>query len=157
MKPTPVTTLPLTGNPNFIARNGFTNARNFAGEGLLQPRFGFTWDVLDNLSLRGGVGLYSGGNPNVWLTNNYQVDGITQVQIREFNVGLSDLNTTTMSLATIPLSGQGRPGYDIPQAMVDFVANATADSSVNALDPNFKIPSNWKFALGGTYNLRFAG
>ncbi len=157
-----------TENSNFVARNGYTNATNFDGEGLLQPRLGLTWDATDRLTLRGGVGLYSGGNPNVWLTNNYQVDGVTQIQAREFNVGLSNLNVSCRFLggpdcdvdgdgtidpgSAVPLSGSGRPGYDIPQAYIDYVAGAAANSSVNALDPNFNIPSNWKFALGGTYN-----
>lgn len=160
-------------NANFVARNGFSNATNFDEEGLLQPRFGFSWDATDNLSLRGGIGLYSGGNPNVWLTNNYQVDGITQIQLREFNVGLSNLNSTCRFLGgpdcdvdgdgnpdpgtAVQLSGGGRPGYDIPQAYIDAVATGSADSSVNAMDPNFKIPANWKFALGGTWSFDLPG
>ena len=160
-------------NPNFVARNGYTNSTNLDGKSLLQPRLGINWNATDNLSLRGGLGLYSGGNPNVWLTNNYQVDGITQIQLREFDVGLANLNTTCRFLggpdcdvdgdgtvdpgSAVPLSGSGRPGYDIPQAMVDNVATAAANSSVNALDPNFEIPSNWKFSLGATYNFDMPG
>ncbi|NNF16042.1 MAG: TonB-dependent receptor [Gammaproteobacteria bacterium] len=152
-----------TANANFMARNGFTNATNFDGEGLIQPRFGFNWDLTEDVSVRGGIGLYSGGNPNVWLTNNYQVDGVTQIQAREFNVGLSDLNGPNLMDArflgapTVPLSGAGRPGYDIPQAFVDFVATGTANSSVNAMAPDFEIPSQWKFALGGTYRFDLPG
>jgi hypothetical protein len=63
-------------NQNFIDRNGFTNATNFDGESLTQPRLGFNWEVNDDLTLRGGVGMYSGGNPNVWLSNNYSNNGI---------------------------------------------------------------------------------
>ncbi len=33
--------------------------------------------------VRGGVGLYSGGNPNVWLSNNYSNDGVTQVEVQD--------------------------------------------------------------------------
>ncbi len=141
-------------NSNFIARSGFSNRQNFDGESLLQPRFGITWDASDALSLRGGIGLYSGGNPNVWLGNNYQNDGFTQVQAREFNAGLSGLNIDPASgLNTIPLGvdGNGRPIYDAPQAIIDYVANGTANSGVNAIDPGFKIPKNWKFSLGGTW------
>jgi hypothetical protein len=143
-------------NSNFIARNGYSNRQNFDGESLLQPRFGFTWDATDTVSVRGGVGLYSGGNPNVWLGNNYQNDGFTQVQGREFNAGdeVEDLNVTAgAGLNTIPLGidGNGRPGYDAPQALINYVANGTANSSVNAIDPNFRIPKNWKYSLGATW------
>jgi len=141
-----------TENPNFIARNGFTNALNFDGEDLLQPRLGLNWDVNQNLSLRAGVGLFSGGNPNVWLSNNFSNDGITQVQLREGI--LEDIYGRDFSLFDIPLGpdGTGRPGYDVPTDMIDELLNQQGDSGVNALDPNFKIPSSWKYSLGATWN-----
>ena len=49
------------------------------------PRVGFTWGVRDDLTLRGGVGLYSGGNPNVWLSNAWSNDGISNVQLGGFS------------------------------------------------------------------------
>ena len=134
-------------NPNFLARNGFSNQSTFDGEGLIQPRLGFNWDWSDNLSIRGGVGLYSGGNPNVWLSNNYSNDGITVVQ-----TGLSDLQQSPDSLLTLPHDGSGRPLFDIPQVLVDNVTTGSANSGVNALDPNFSIPKEWKFAIGATWD-----
>jgi outer membrane receptor for ferrienterochelin and colicin len=134
-------------NPFFMARNGFSNTNTFDGEGLLQPRLGFNWDVADDLSVRGGVGLYSGGNPNVWLTNGYQNDGQTVVQTSMF-----DLQFSPDSLFTLPHDGGGRPFFDIPQVLVDNVVAATPNSAVNALDPNFDIPKEWKFAIGATWD-----
>lgn len=131
-----------TVNQNFVNRYGFANDTTFDGEGLLQPRLGFNWNVSDQVELRGGVGLYSGGNPNVWLANGYQNDGVTQIQLE---------NRTRPNLFTVPLSGAGRPLFDIPKNMFDAVANATGDSAVNAVDPNFKMPKEWKYALGTTY------
>lgn len=134
-------------NANFLARNGYSNQSTFDGEGLVQPRLGFNWDYSDTLSFRGGAGLYSGGNPNVWLSNNYSNDGVTVVQTT-----LNNLETTADTLFTIPHDGGGQPLFDIPQSMVDAVTGGTANSSVNALDPNFKIPKEWKFALGATWD-----
>ncbi|WNO61520.1 carboxypeptidase regulatory-like domain-containing protein [Rheinheimera sp. MMS21-TC3] len=128
-------------NENFVNRYGFANNTTFDGESLLQPRVGVNWNLNDNIELRGGVGLYSGGNPNVWLANGYQNDGVTAVQLSQRNV---DLFST-------PLSGEGRPLFDIPQNMYDSVTNANGDSAVNAVDPNFKLPKEWKYAIGGTY------
>ncbi len=150
-----------TENPNFIARSGFTNRKNFDGLDLLQPRLGFSWGINDDLTLRGGFGLYSGGNPNVWLGNNYQNDGITQVQAREFNGGVSDLNidpdrflgSDVGGSTPVPLGqdGTGSPIFDAPQGMIDYVANGTANSGVNAIDPGFEIPANWKLSLGASW------
>jgi hypothetical protein len=141
-------------NSNFIARNGFSNATNFDGESLIQPRLGFSWDVSDTLSLRGGLGLYSGGNPNVWLSNAYSNDGFSVIQAREGDGGVRNLNKDPdQNLTTVPLGqdGNGRPIYDAPQQFFTYVQGEAGNSGVNGVDPNFKIPSNWKFSLGGTW------
>ncbi|HSD69704.1 MAG TPA: TonB-dependent receptor [Woeseiaceae bacterium] len=135
-------------NANFIARNGYSNASNFDGEGLIQPRLGFNWDINDTLSIRGGAGLYSGGNPNVWLTNSYQNDGQTTIQAVDFDWHGADPD----SLLNVPTSGDGRPLYNAPQSLVDFVAAGGGNSGVNALAPGFDIPKEWKFALGATWD-----
>lgn len=139
-------------NPNFFDRQGFTNAQNFDGEDLLQPRVGLNWDITGDLSLRAGFGLFSGGNPNVWLSNNFSNDGITQVQLREGV--LEDIYGVDFSLFDIPLGpdGNGLPGFDVPTDMINEIANQQGDSGVNALDPNFKLPSAWKYSIGATWN-----
>ncbi len=143
-----------TFNARFLARNGFSNQETLDGRELLQPRLGLTWDLTDDLSFRGGVGLYSGGNPNVWMANNYQVDGITQIEFQETR--LDDQNAGDPgTLFTIPFNGNGNPIFDIPQGLFDQVANSTlttANGGVNGLDPDFAIPSELKFAFGLTYD-----
>jgi hypothetical protein len=139
-----------TLNQNFQTRYGFANTGTVDGLSLIQPRVGFNWRVQDNLEVRGGVGRYSGGNPNVWISNSYSNDGVTNIGVRESSIP----NFSASTIFDIPLSGQGRPLYDIPQAMFDVVANTSitsGDGGVNATDPNFKMPHEWKFAVGGTY------
>ena len=96
-------------NGNFYERYGFDNTSNMDGIDLLQPRVGFNWAVDEQLEVRGGFGLYSGGNPNVWVSNAYSNDGIVQIALRENGVDL--FNT--------PMTGDGRPGYEVPQFMYD--------------------------------------
>jgi outer membrane receptor for ferrienterochelin and colicin len=133
-------------NANFERRYGFDNTGNVDGISLFQPRVGFKYSYADNLEFRGGFGLYSGGNPNVWISNAYSNDGVTNIGTRE-----RDIPDFT-NLFDTPLTGEGRPIYDIPQAMFDTVANTTGgDGNVNATDPNFEIPSEWKYAVGATY------
>jgi hypothetical protein len=108
------------------------------------------------LTVRGGAGLYSGGNPNVWLSNAWSNDGFSNVQVQfgNFNGARSVFND-------LPLSRQGRPGYDVPQELVDRVANTTIDNaSTNFLvliDPNYEQPSEWKAALGATWETPLFG
>ena len=135
-------------NQNFVNRNGFANTETFDDMSLLQPRLGLNWDVTDALSLRGGVGLYSGGNPNVWMANNFQNNGITQFEPPGLNL-FSGANAA-QTLFTVPTNGDAL--YDIPQSLVDAVTNSNGNGSVNALDPDFDVPKEWKFALGATWN-----
>lgn len=125
-------------NPNF------NNQATFDGIDLLQPRVGFEWYATDALEVRAGFGLFSGGNPNVWLSNSYSNDGITNIGTRRFGVDL--FNT--------PNVNGGTPGFEVPQEMYDEVAQTTigaGDSSVNAVDPKFDMPSEWKYSIGATY------
>lgn len=137
-------------NPNFEARNGYSNAQNFDGEGIIQPRLGFNWDVSDRLSVRGGAGLYSGGNPNVWLSNSYSNDGITQVEIQDRTLDDDGIGGNT--LFGLDWTGGGQPIFDIPQSLFDAVGSGTSNGGVNAVDPFFDIPKEWKFALGATWD-----
>src|SRR5690606_7912756 len=133
------------------ANGGLRNDANVDGIDLLMPRLGFTWEATDALTVRGGAGLYSGGNPNVWISNAWSNDGVTNVQRSLRNPGYA--NSVIDDLA---LSGQGRPGYDVPQSLVDDVANTTAanasDSFLVLMDPDYEQPAEWKLALGGSYH-----
>tara|TARA_R110002072_G_scaffold170552_2_gene324150 strand:+ start:82074 stop:85286 length:3213 start_codon:yes stop_codon:yes gene_type:complete len=139
-------------NQAFTTLNGgLRNDVNIDGVDLLMPRLGFTWDAMDNLTVRGGLGLYSGGNPNVWISNAWSNDGLSNVQVRDRN------NSNQSVLTDYVLSGSQRPGYDVPQALKDQVAATTASNASNSflvlIDPDYEQPSEWKFALGATYTL----
>lgn len=133
-----------THNQNFEDRYGYSNAQNLDGVDLLQPRFGFNWTASDQLEVRGGFGLYSGGNPNVWISNSYSNDGVRNIQSSIKDVQI-------LGPDAIEYNGSGRPGYDIPQSLYDEIGSGSSDSSTNVTDPNFEIPSEWKYALGLTY------
>jgi hypothetical protein len=140
-------------NQNFFDRNGYANTATIDGKDLLQPRFGFTWSATPDLSVRGGIGLYSGGNPNVWMSNNFSNDGFRIAQVREGLIENDCGYGFDFSLFDIPLTGSGRPIYDIPQCQWDAIAFEEPNSGVNALDPNFKLPKSWKYSLGATWNM----
>ena len=140
-----------TENPDFVADYGFSNSQNFDGVGLLQPRIGFTWDAAEDLQVRGGVGRYSGGNPNVWLSNNYSANNVTQVGARERGINVFN-QTYVLAEDGVP----NGPGYAVPQVLADAVATGQGRNfEINYLDPDFTIPSDWKFALGASWNPDF--
>ena len=149
-------------NQGYLERYGYENTANSDGLDLIQPRIGFTWNYNEDLTFRGGIGLYSGGNPNVWLSNNYSNDGFRIAQVRESQMefpgegapaSCGDGTGVDFSLFDIPLSGSGQPLTDIPQCLFDLIALQQPDAGVNALDPNFDLPQQWKYALGATWYL----
>lgn len=133
-----------TLNEEFTEVYGFSNQATVDGLGLLQPRFGLEWGVNDILDIRAGVGLYSGGNPNVWLSNNYSNNGVTQLENRDSS-GVSILDPS------FAFTGAGNPIFDVPQDLFDLVAAGEgSQGGVNLLDPDFKLPSTLKYSVGAS-------
>ncbi len=118
-------------NENFVNRYGFDNTSTLSGRQVLLPRLGLSYKASDRLSVRTGLGLYSGGTPNVWVSNAYT------------NTGVSiDSETSTTGL-------EGFDGRNIPEEVKAKLQ--AGDGNVDALDPDFKIPQSWKFSLGSYY------
>ncbi len=144
-------------NTDFLADYGFGNNNTVDGEGLLQPRLGFTYYYSDTLTFRGGVGLYSGGDPNVWLSNNYSANNVQQFGQRGRSFGYTDGSRSLFDAdivweAVEPGAPVG-PGYGIPSELYNAVASGVGDNfEINYLDPSFDLPSEWKLALGFTWN-----
>jgi len=135
-------------NPDFQADYGFGNDGNFDGEGLVQPRVGFTWDMSGDTSIHGGFGLYSGGDPNVWLSNAYSGNNIDQFggYLRDYDIFAPGVTWVDIE-ATAP-AGAGA-GWGIPNEIHDQVSTGTGSNfEMSFVDPNFKLPKEWKFAVG---------
>ncbi|MBB3169492.1 TonB-dependent receptor [Simiduia aestuariiviva] len=122
-------------NANFAATYGFSNQENLDGASILLPRIGFTWDVQDDLRVKGGVGRFSGGQPNVWLANSWSNDGVTYV-----SAGYNDYTGLT-SLA-------------IPADMLLSAADR-GNGSTNVIDPNFDLPSDIRMSMEVEYQLPY--
>ena len=136
-------------NSDFLAEYGFPNTATVDGMSLLQPRVGFSFDLSSDTIIRGGVGLYSGGNPNVWLSNNYSANNVSQ-----FGAYRADIDLTVLTYEAIePNAPAGAwAGWGIPTPLYDDVSTGMGSNfEINYLDPNFELPSEWKFALGVTH------
>lgn len=133
-----------TLNQEFTDTYGFSNQATIDGLDLLQPRLGVEWQVNDDLDIRAGIGLYSGGNPNVWLSNNYSNNGVTQIENQDRS-GASILDPG------FAFTGAGNPIFDVPQDLFDLVAAGEGSpGGVNLLDPDFKLPTTWKYSVGAS-------
>jgi outer membrane receptor for ferrienterochelin and colicin len=126
-------------NQNFVNRYGFDNQETFDGRELISPRVGLTWELDERTTLSGGVGLFGGGTPNVWLSNSYSNTGVATSQITVGSSSPADLRAAVLNNVD---------GFDIPaEAQALLVAG---DGPVNAIDPDFDIPSSWRWNLSGS-------
>ncbi|SEA75676.1 TonB-dependent receptor [Alkalimonas amylolytica] len=121
-----------TFNQNFFDRYGFANTNNMDGLDLWLPRISFNYTLTDDITLRGGLGRFSGGRPNVWISNAYTNDGVTIVSAPDLrNVANTDIT-------------------QVPQEMRD--ALASGDGNTTPIDPNFKMPVDTRYSLAVDYN-----
>ena len=144
-------------NSNFLARFGFPNTKSFKGLSLIQPRAGFTYEATDRLKVRGSVGLFGGGTPDVLLSNSFSNTGVFANQVtiqRNINntTGAVTCNLTPATLCDAALNNVNGQTFDpAVTALIRTNVAALALANVNALDPNYKLASTWKASLSADY------
>jgi hypothetical protein len=113
------------------------NTAAFSLANLWSPRFGFNYDVNGDQTtlVRGGIGVFSGRPPYVWVSNAYANSGLTQALL-SCNASSGNMPAFTTSLAGQPTScaGGGAPSPPTP--------------SIVYFDHNFKFPQTMRAALG---------
>ncbi|PZN95524.1 MAG: TonB-dependent receptor [Alphaproteobacteria bacterium] len=157
-------------NANFLARQGFANNASLNGRQVFQPRVAASWKASDRLRVRGTAGLFAGGNPNVWISNNYSNPGPTlgtATVARALNgtFAITGVNTAGLTPAQIQALGAATlngvsGGTGVPEALRALITGAgSAAATTNSLDPNFQIPSQWRVSGTVDYaaNLGFLG
>jgi hypothetical protein len=153
---------PVPFNPGFTERYGFANTKTFKGLSIFQPRVGFDWEVMDDVKLRGGYGVFGGGSPDVYLSNSYSNAGAGAggVGINSVNIQRCVVNTTscttgftnngaTLAAATGEAILNNVNGGTIP-AILQAQIPATGPNglaNINAIDPGFNIPEVLKSTL----------
>ncbi|MDE2075080.1 MAG: TonB-dependent receptor [Alphaproteobacteria bacterium] len=145
-------------NPYFFARYGFSNSRNVDGLDALLPRLSFSYDWSPQqddlpgsaLTLRGGVGEYSGGFQTVWISNSYANTGIASLTTS----GTPDGSGTCSSAdpygcvpTTYPFHNQAGWIADLTNGPL-AQASVVQTSTVNAILPSFKLPTTLRANLG---------
>lgn len=149
-------------NADFTMDYGFSNTATLDGVDLLQPRIGLTYELSAMTTLRGGIGLFSGGNPNVWLSNTYSNNNVLQFGARGRDFGYTDgtrsLFDADVEYQYVEEGAPAGPGWGVPGELADAVAAGEGSNfEINYLDPNFELPSEWKLSMGVTHLADFAG
>jgi hypothetical protein len=99
------------------------------------PRLGFNWDVHGDqqTQVRGGIGMFSGRAPYVWISNAYGNNGLDYVRF-----------TCTNSGTTRTPDFQADPNHQ-PQNCVGTTRPAA--NEINLVDPDLKLPQVWRGSL----------
>ncbi len=143
-------------NQTFFNTFGVRNDHSYDGKKIFQPRFGFNWqpEFDDKRTVvRGGVGLFYGRAPRVWISNSYSNTGFNYVS---YNAGHGDTSlpiSFTPGDITMPPAVSANPDA---QAAIGTGLQQT----VAFMDPNFELPSRWKANLAferelGLWDLKF--
>ncbi|MBW3563806.1 MAG: carboxypeptidase regulatory-like domain-containing protein [Acidobacteria bacterium] len=119
-------------NPDVPPAIGFSTAVAPSEDVVISPRVGFNWALPGFVQhqLRGGVGVFAGRTPYVWISNAYGNTGVEQT-------ALSCFSASCMPLFNPDPNSQPK---DLPAAGGAF--------SVDLIDPDFEMPRVLRATLG---------
>jgi hypothetical protein len=136
---------PSVPSANPLAINEFGYATNsMPSPTMWSPRAGFNWDLSHGggkRQLRGGVGLFTGRTPYVWLSNQY---------------GNSGMNLTTLSVA-YSTSNKLVFSADPTNQPKTVTGGVTGRQTINVVDPNYKYPAQLRGNIGFDHDLGLLG
>ncbi len=109
--------------------------------GVFSPRVGFNWDVLGDQStqVRGGLGVFSGRTPYVYVSNVY---GNTGLDYTRFTCTPS----SSVRVPNFVADPQAQPRGCLNAAGVPQPARAAANE-INTISPDFKLPRVTRYSL----------
>ena len=125
-----------SNNPVVQDAIGFRTAQTPSEDVILSPRFGFNWQLPGEQQLRGGIGVFAGRAPYVWISNVYGNTGVEQQ-------ALSCAGSCNPTFVTDP--------FNQP---TNFPAGSGA-FSVDLIDPDFQLPRVLRSTLGYDRELFF--
>ncbi len=135
-------------NPNAQTATGLRTDEIADGNLLWSPRVGFNWDVNGDSKqqLRGGVGIFSGRTPYVWISNQFSNTGIEFTRLR----------------ARFRGDGPRLPFNPDPfnQPLLDELTEfgvTPATNEIDLMDPDFEYPQLLRWNLAYDRDLEFWG
>jgi hypothetical protein len=124
-----------------------------SGNILWSPRLGFNYDVngRQETILRGGVGIFSGRPPYVWVANAYGNTGLEQQTL--FCNGAASAANNGSLVDTVPAFTVDPNSQPTTCGGSNQVGPSSGATSIVTYDPNFKFPQAFKLALGADRTL----
>ncbi len=111
---------------------------------LWSPRIGFNWDAQGNgkTQVRGGIGIFAGRPPFVWLSNQYSNSGIDFGQ-----ANIQDQAQLNAIFAGLTLAQRNQILSD-PNYLPPGAGGQSGTSVVNLTNPDLRLPQVFRTSLG---------
>jgi hypothetical protein len=120
-----------TYNPTVFSTYGIDTSDVPSNQIMISPRLGFNWNpsASGKDQVRGGIGVFAGRTPFVWISNVYS------------GAGLGDGTVTKLTANNVPFNADpNNPPRNFPPG--------TAAVSVDTIDSKFKFPQVLRSTLG---------
>lgn len=116
-------------NPIVFNAIGYETSATPNEDPTISPRFGFNWQISSGQQLRGGIGVFAGRTPYVWVSNAYGGTGIGQIS----------LECSRPSCTPTFVADPDNQPTSFPAGGGSFETALT--------DPDFKAPRLWRATL----------
>lgn len=138
----------------FVDRFGFENTTGFNDLDAVLPRFGFNYDspldLFGSSTVRGGIGIFAGGDPTVFFSNAFS----------NFGSGFAFASDSAAGCTAADFVVPGTGGVvPFPQCAID-AQQASAQlglGRVDAIDPDLELPTVTRFNIGFSHTFDFGG
>lgn len=139
-------------NPYFQSRYGFSNQKTYKGLDQFEPRISFDYKpVGSSFKLRGGVGIFGGGSPDIYLSNSFS----NTITTNSLTITRDATCATVGSLCDLALNnvtGQ------VPAALVAAASDVSTSTTLprtntGAISPDFHLPRAVKATLSANTEL----
>ncbi|HEV8240273.1 MAG TPA: carboxypeptidase regulatory-like domain-containing protein [Thermoanaerobaculia bacterium] len=104
---------------------------------VISPRLGFNWSPTGKDQLRGGVGVFAGRTPYVWISNAFGGTGVASTAL-----------TTNCPGGTTPFTATPCIPFNANPSTQPHTGGAGSSISVDLVDPSFDFPRVLRATLG---------
>ena len=134
--------------PAFQNTWGFANNTTGSGNYRFEPRLGFSYDLPTptKTQVRGGIGLFQGTNPAVWIANAFDTNG-----------SLNSVSKGSSSTTVSPPPGSIATFNPDPHYVQTLPPPGAPTPNINVIDPKFTTPATWKANLAVDRSLPWFG
>ena len=124
-------------NPVVQSALGFDTSATPSDDIVISPRLGFNWSPSGNDQLRGGVGIFAGRTPYVWVSNAFNGTGV-------FSTSL----TTNCPGGTTPFTATPCITFRPDPLNQPHTGGAGSSIAVDLIDPDFEFPRVLRATIG---------